>query len=59
MRAGTCLRVGFILTGVVTLGGGCSHSPPRVDCDRHLEAINAARPVVAVQSPHRETDPQP
>lgn len=30
---------------VQLLASGCSHSPPRVDCDARLEAINPVTPV--------------
>jgi hypothetical protein len=35
-----------LLILVVVVLGACSHHPPRVDCNQHLEAINPAHAVV-------------
>jgi hypothetical protein len=45
-----------LLLGALLLSlAACTHHPVRVDCDKHLEAVNAAHPVLkadaAVKSP--------
>jgi uncharacterized protein YcfL len=35
--------LGLMLAALIAVG--CSHSPPRVDCDKHLVPINPVTPV--------------
>ncbi len=44
-----------VILGALALGvSGCSHQAPRVDCDKHLEAINA--PLRKEKAPVAEPD---
>lgn len=41
-RTKTCLAVGLLVASGI--GAGCSSHPPKVDCDKHLQPINAPAP---------------
>jgi hypothetical protein len=52
-----CLMVGsLIAVGIVA---GCSSHPPKVDCDKHLQPINAPAPKATDDSARKPTTPAP
>lgn len=51
------MRLVLILC-MFALASGCSHSPPRVDCDGRLESINPVTPVAKHKNAH-ETGREP
>jgi hypothetical protein len=40
----------LLLSVVLISQAACTHHPVRVDCDKHLEAINPAHPVIKVDA---------
>jgi hypothetical protein len=48
-----------ILIALLPLMGACSHEARRVDCEKHLTAINQPTPVVkSATAPTPETKPE-
>lgn len=49
---------GWLIVWALVCASACSHQPTRVDCNGHLEPINAAHPVSGPK-PNRDTDSRP
>jgi hypothetical protein len=46
--------IGLLLLGILT---ACAHQAKKVDCDKHLSAINAPMPVVKPDTTGKPTSP--
>ncbi len=52
-------EVGLTLGSLIAMGlvAGCSSHPPKVDCDKHLQPINAPAPKATGASARKPADP--
>lgn len=48
----------WLVAWALVCASACSHQPLRVDCNGHLEPINAAHPVSGSR-PNRDADSRP